>query len=344
MVLCKRLHQGNRIVKEKTTIYTIAEMAGVSIATVSRIVNNTFRGKEEVRRTVLDAIRRTNYQPKREARGLMGKKTSSRMIGVMAPFFIHPFFVEVLKGCYQAIHEHQYSIVLYDVDTRRMKKQLFERIMEENFLDGLLLVNMHLNEQEYRRITDRMPLTLVAAQTDFAESVVVDHYKGICMGVDYLNELGHRIVAFINNEKEIFESVIRERAFRERAEKLGIQYKVDYRSVDRRSGYLAARSILENNSDVTCLFYYSDLMAYGGLDYINERQLQSKVSIIGFDGFEMTFQVSLTTIAQPMQRMGELGANMLIEKIENPDAEDKSIVLDPWLDKGKTCGAVSHEQ
>jgi DNA-binding LacI/PurR family transcriptional regulator len=225
-----------------------------------------------------------------------------------------------------------------------MKKELFEKIVKENFLDGLLLVNMHLNHEEYRRITEKMPLTLVAAQTDFAESVAVDHYKGICMGVDYLNQLGHRVVAFINNEKEILESTIRERAFRERAEEYGMQYKIDYRPVDRRSGYLAARSILENNNDVTCLFYYSDLMAYGGLDYTNERQLQPDVSIIGFDGFEMTFQVSLTTIVQPMEKMGELGANMLIERIENPDAEEKRIVLDPWLDKGKTCGARSHEQ
>jgi DNA-binding LacI/PurR family transcriptional regulator len=259
----------------------------------------------------------------------------------MAPFFIHPFFVEVLKGAYRAIHNSDHSILLYDVDTKVMKKKVIRRIVDENLIDGLLIVNMHLNRDEYNLISEKIPLVLVAAETDFADSVIVDNYKGIVTGVQYLFELGHRKVAFINNEKEILESRVREKAFRDEADRLGIRYKIDYREVDRRSGYLAAKTVFNNWPEVTCLFYYSDLMAFGGIDFVNENNLHERVSIIGFDGFEMSSHIGLTTIVQPMEKMGEIGALVLKNKIESKSSELKRIVLETWLEKGKTCRKIA---
>jgi LacI family transcriptional regulator len=324
------------------TIYTVARANDVSIATISRILNGRFNGKHETRDRVLETIRKLNYKPRPEARRLTGKRDRTSNIGVLAPFFVHPFFVEVLKGCYQTIHGHDSNIVLYDVDTRLRKKEMFERVVSEDFLDGLLLVNMHLNRAEYERLSAKMPLVLIAAQADFADYVMVDQYKSICLGMEYLHELGHRCVAFINNENEIYEAATRERAFRDSAEALGFRYQIDYRGVDRRSGYLAARACLEHNAELTALFYYSDLMAYGGVDYVNERKLWDRVSIIGVDGFQMTFHIDMTTVVQPMERMGELGARTLLERMQSSQSAPVHVVLDPWLHKGRTCGKVSN--
>jgi len=321
----------------KVTIYTVAERANVSIATVSRIINGQFHGKDATRQRVLEAMKALNFRPSREARRLTGKKTSTGMVGVMAPFFIHPFFVEVLKGAYRAIHGYKHSILLYDVDTRNMKKQMFERIVHEDMLDGLLLVNMQLNENEYNEITTRIPLVIVAGRTDFADSVFVDNYAGIEIGVRHLYELGHRSIAFINNEREIHETRIREKAFKETAEQLGIDFRIDYRSVDRRSGYLGAKTVVEYWPEVTALFFYSDLMAFGGLDYVNENQLLGKVSLLGFDGFDAATQVGMATIVQPMEAMGETGARMLQERLEHRRTDRAEVVLNPWLEKGRTC-------
>jgi len=322
---------------ETVTIYTIAKETDVSISTVSRILNNTFRGDEEVRRRVLDAIERHGYQPSQAARVLSGKKVSTHLVGLVAPFFINPFFVEVLKGIYGMLHAEGYHLILYDVDSKLLKKKMFETIAKEALLDGLLLVNVHLNRDEYDRISRSIPLVLVAAETDFADSVLVDNYKGIVLAMQYLHELGHRDVGFINYEKNILESRVREQAFRDQAQLLGFRFKIDYRSVDRRSGYLAAKNLLENNPEITCLLYYSDLLAFGGLDYIKESRRDGTVSIIGFDGFEMTFQTRLTTIVQPMEDMGSQGASLLLDRIKNGSKERRRIVLDPWLYKGETC-------
>lgn len=321
----------------RATIYTIAGESRVSPATVSRIVNNTFRGSEEVRRRVQAVIDRHGYQPSPAAKRLSGKKVASRMIGVMAPFFIHPFFVEVLRGIYGVFHREGYHIILYDVDSKAMKKSMFATIVEENLLDGLLLVNMHLNQDEYAAITATVPVVLAAAQTDFADSVIVDNYKGVVIGMQFLHELGHRHIAFINNEKNILESRLREQAYRDQAEKLHLPCKIDYRGVDRRSGYLGAKNMLENNPEITCLFYYSDLMAFGGLDYLNEKRLEKRISVMGFDGFEMTFHAQLTTIVQPMEEIGARAAKMLIAKVKGGGGRRQHDVLDPWLFKGQTC-------
>jgi DNA-binding LacI/PurR family transcriptional regulator len=329
--------------KQRPTIYTIADMADVSISTVSRIINRTFAGEQDVLDRVQEAIRKVDYVPRPEARRLVGKRIESRIIGVLAPFFIHPFFVEVLKGVYKTLHEHEYSIMLHDVTTKEQKKAMFRKVREEGLADGLLLVNMHLDREEYLALRDKMQVVLVAAQADFADYVMVDQATGIAKGVQYVHSLGHRHVAFINNEKEIYETTSRESAFRETADRLGIRYLVDYRAVDRRAGYLAAKTILTNNPGITCLFYYSDLMAYGGVDYVNEHRLGVKISIIGFDGFEMSRHMDLTTIAQPMEAMGSLGAQVLLRKLREHDGRTERIVLETTLVKGKTCKAVIHE-
>ena len=95
--------------RKRATIYTVAKIANVSIASVSRIINGQFRGDEETRENVLRAMEEVDYRPNREARRLMGKKTGTGMVGVMAPFFIHPFFVEVLKGAYRVISAYSFS-------------------------------------------------------------------------------------------------------------------------------------------------------------------------------------------------------------------------------------------
>jgi LacI family transcriptional regulator len=327
----------------KVTIYTIAREAGVSISTVSRILNHTFKGAEDVRSRVQQIIERNSYQPSPTARRLTGKTVATKMIGIMAPFFTHPFFVEVLKGIYRVIHEEGYHAILYDVDSRMLKKNTVQRIIRDSLLDGVLLVNMHLNNQEYEHLCASVPAFFIAAEVDFADYVMIDNYGGMSAAVGYVHELGHRRVGFINNQKNIYESRIREKAFIEQAGKLGVQYRIDYREVDRRSGYLGARNILENNPEVTCLVYYSDLMAFGGLDYLNEKNMRDRISIIGFDGFEMTFQVGLTTIVQPMEQMGEKGARSLLRIIKGGSKARIQNTIEPWLFKGETCQRISHE-
>ncbi len=214
------------------------------------------------------------------------------------------------------------------------------RLLDEGLVDGLLLVNMHLNQQEHESIRERMPLVLVAAQAEFADYVMVDNHGGIVSGVEYIHTLGHRNVAFVNNEKEIYETTIRESAFRSTADTLGIRYFVDYRAVDRRAGYLAAKTLVASHPELTCLFYYSDLMAYGGVDFVNAHRLQDRVSVIGFDGFEMTYHMDLATIAQPMEEMGNTGAQVLLRMIRDNHTRRERIVPDTTLVKGKTCKAV----
>jgi DNA-binding LacI/PurR family transcriptional regulator len=331
------------LMPKRATIYTIAEMANVSISTVSRIINKNFTGDDRIRKAVLSAIKKVNYFPRAEARRLTGKRLESKIIGVLAPFFIHPFFVEVLKGVYKNTHEHKHSLILYDVQTKQLKKAIFEKVLEEGLVDGILLVNMHLNEQEYKALYERTPVVLIAAEAKFADYVIIDQYEGIANGLRYVSSLGHRSVAFINNEKEIHESVVRESAFRNTAEEIGIRYIVDHRAVDRRAGYFAAKNILENYPECRCLFYYSDLQAYGGVDYINEQRLSETVSIIGFDGFETSLHMNLTTVVQPMETMGAMGAQLLFKKLKDPKSQKEQIILETSLVKGKTCKAVAHE-
>ena len=335
---CERAFLNN---KEKITIYTIAREAGVSISTISRIMNGTFKGSENIRRRVQTIIDKKNYQPSPTARRLTGKMVATKMVGIMAPFFTHPFFVEVLKGIYRVIHQEGYHAILYDVDSRMLKKATVQRIVEDGLLDGVLIVNMHLNRQEYNYLTKSIPTFFIAAHVEFANCIMVDNYRGMVTAVAHVGELGHRVVGFINNEQNIYESQIRQKAFLDQAEKWGIQYKLDYRTVDRRSGYLGAKNILENNPEVTCLLYYSDLMAFGGMDYLNEHNMRDNISIIGFDGFATTLQAGLTTIVQPMEQMGEEGASCLFQIMNSKPENRIQKVLEPWLFQGTTCKRIS---
>lgn len=322
---------------KKATIYDVATFANVSIATVSRVLNGIFRGESSVKQRVESAIRQLNYEPSTFARGMSGKPSKTNIIGVLAPFFTDPFFVEVLRGVYRTLHVHSYHIVLHDVDSREMKKNLLGKLVHDEMLDGLLVVNMHMNHQEYSAIAARMPVMFVAAVPSFAPYVAVDHYKGIEIGLEFVYEMGHTSLAFINNTKRIHEAITRERAFLDTAKRLGIQVKIDSCATDHQEGYRAAARLIEEDPDITCLFYYSDLMAYGGFDYVRDHGIEDRVSVIGIDGFDRTFQMGLTSVVQPMVQMGQIGAQRLIEEIEESSGSHEGQVLTPWLFAGGSC-------
>lgn len=328
------------------TIHDVAREAGVGIGTVSRVVNDSPRVKPSTRERVQAAIDKLQYKPDPIARSMVSKRTNS--LGVIVPFFTRPFFMEVLRGVEAVSARLGRELVLYNVETDAQRDRYFSELPMHRKVDGLLIVSLTPDDSVSRRFRDSgLPVVLIDAYSPMFTSLVVNNVEGAYQAVRCLIEKGHRRIGFINGEIEgnfkfnqANDRLIGlHRAFGEN----GLLFEPELVLISewsRLGGKGAALQLLSMQKRPTAIFAASDMQAVGVLEAAKDLGIPvpEQLSVIGFDGIEVSELLDFSTVQQPMQEMGEIAAAALVELIDNSVHTPELIRFDTRLIERHTTG------
>lgn len=311
--------------KSTITIREVATHAGVSIGTVSHVLNDTTPVKDDLRRRVLETIRVLGYKPNKLARGF--RRNQTNLLGMVIPDIVNPFFPALVRGAEDGAHQESYNLVLCNTDNDPEKETQYLEELRDHRMAGVILIpagNTEINTLVNETL-DGTPIVCLDRQPPFwsGDSVAVDNEKGSATATEYLLKLGHRNIAMISGPHHVSSAVERKEGFRAAMRKQRVTIEPGYiqeGQYSRISGYEKTRILLSLRPRPTAIFAANDLMAYGALAAIREAGLDcpGDVSLVGFDDLELSefMDPPLTTVAQPMYQMGAKGVDLLMRRIE----------------------------
>lgn len=311
------------------TIKDVAKEAQVSVATVSRVINNQGYVHEDTRAKVEKAIKALQYRPNNVARSLFKKK--SKMIGFIVPDITNPYFPQLVRAVEDVTNKAEYTTFLCNSDEDLKKELMYLEKMQENHIDGAIIVS---NTLELEHV-ERLNLPIIALDRFFHNSipsVTVDNYNEARKAVRFLLENGCKKIAHIKGPKYIENSILRQKAYEDEMNEQNmplIECEGEYHLKDSEKAFL---ELLKQNPDIDGVFAGNDVMAVGALKAARRLNLSvpEDLSVMGFDGIEWTETVSpeITTMAQPIYEMGKRAATMLLELIDGKRLDDVHVVYD----------------
>jgi len=335
------------------TINDVAKEAGVSITTVSRVLNNNYPVKEETRIKIESAIEKLNYKPNAMARSLITKKSS--MIGVIVPGITNLFFPTIVEAIDETMKNKGYSIALSNTEGEAYKEQkLVEELMGRQ-VDGIIIIDPtteNLQKGLYDKLSKSLPLIIVSgfAGSNKCSFVCYDEKVGSIDAFKYLMDLGHRKIAFLRGHKS-FSYDIKQKIYQDIIEKEKLQYEKivnvgkgnSIEVVERTQKKLEELLIGENRP--TAVFACNDLMAVGVLNACNKLGIKvpEELSVIGFDNTLLASitQPKLTTVDLNMKEIGSRAAAELLDIIESNSKSRKKIILDTSLVVRESCTKIN---
>lgn len=318
------------------TIYDIAQKAGVSIATVSRVFNNSTSVAEKTREKVLDVASTLGYHPQAFAQGLASKHKN--VIMAVVPVISNYFFMEVLAGIQDRLSQHNYDLYIFNVSPDNLFNQV-EHVLKRRWAAGYLFISIHLQDEEWKELKRyKTPITLVDEYFDDFDSVSVDSTKGAYTATSYLLRLGYRRLAMISASdisKPVQDRVVGfEQALDEHGlnPKEAVISKGDTRYRDgftERNGYESMKIMLEQESPPEACFCCSDIQAIGAVKAMNDAG--HRIPIISFDDIEVAEYVGLSTMRQPMYEMGFQATQKLIDRLKHRERTISHTIFSPEL-------------
>jgi LacI family transcriptional regulator len=325
------------------TIHDVARLAGVSIATVSAVLNK----KGGVSATLTDRVEKAlvalDYRPHELARGLKARCTHT--IGVVIPDLTNTFFAEVVRGAEDEARSRGYSLILCDSneDGRRDRTNLDNLYARR--VDGVLLSPSHVMAGLDRLSQRRFPMVFVDRIAPGFEgpAVVIDNFGGAYQATLHLISLGHTRIAVIAGRQDFCNAIDRLEGFRKALHEAGLPLHDEYLQrgdFQLESGYRCGLHLLRLPKPPTAIFACSNKMTLGLMSAVTELGLRcpENVSVLGFDDFDWAanFSPRLTTVAQPTHAMGQAAMRMLLDAIQSRDqnggvSRKQIVILKPEL-------------
>lgn len=321
------------------SIREVAKRAGVSPATVSRVINGTARVDEEKRERVEKAIEETGFRPNELARALYRK--SSKIIGVIVPDIENPFFSELAKAIEKEAYEQEYRILLCNSDDQKEKELANLQMLAQLQADGVILMtNTGEKSQSYEAVS--MPIVFVDRRLDeMGQTSVIeaDHYAGGKLAAEHLIACGCRKITCIRGPQELSSGKKRYEGYREVCR----QYSMKERFVDSTykygDGAKAAEEVLRRYPDTDGIIACNDMTAVSVYKVLQKRgyRVPDDIQIIGFDGvkFGRFLTPELTTVAQPIKEMGKCAVQMILGTVKELP-RDREMKFPMMLIKGET--------
>lgn len=333
-------------------IKMIAEMAGVSVSTVSKIMNNYSDVSEKTKRRVLEIIEQTGYLPSNSAKTLATKKSS--LIGVIFAGelnvdFTHPFFVEVLNSFKKQMGVLGYDLIFFSNEKFISSGDYFSRCLHFH-VDGCVIISGQKMENAIQELDmSSIPCIGVDLELKGKKSgyVMSDNFKIASKVVEHFYLLGYRDLGFIGSTSDSSISNKREEGYIKAIESFGMNVNENWfvhgEDFFEPSGYAAMQQLLQTGSLPKAIFAASDLLALGAIRALKEHGLRipEDIAIIGCDDIEACKYTTpkLTTIRQNKERLGVLAAHMLFDLINN-QSEGGSFVVEPALVIRESCGSL----
>lgn len=325
---------------KKVNLRELAEHLGLSVATVSLVMNRSPAAKSIPQQTQLRvraAARELNYRPSAMARML--RQQRSFTIGVIVPEISEGYAALVLSGIEDHLLQEGY---FYFVMSHRHKSDLIEEypgLLQQRGVEGLIFVDTTC------RGGISAPAVAISGHkhVEGVTNIILNHSRAACLALNYLAEQGHRQIAFIKGQAFSSDTEVRWKAVRAAAQTAGLSIseklvvQLDSEQPTSQPGYDAGRKLVESGSPFTALFSFNDISAIGAIRALREsgKRVPEDVSVVGFDDIQSAaFQnPSLTTIRQPLREMGVLAAETLLKRIAGSPSEDypRNIVVEPEL-------------
>jgi LacI family transcriptional regulator len=311
------------------TVRHVAELAGVSTATVSRVLNDHHQVSEETRSRVLAAVEQLDYQLNRVARRL--RMEGAQILGLIISDIGNPFFTSIVRAVEDVTYENHYSLLLCNSDERPAREELHIRVLLAEKVAGVIISPTDEYSTACKTLVEsRIPVVVMDRRLCDLEvdTVIVDNIQGANDAVDHLIRLGHRRIALIGGPVRITTARERQEGYTRALEDNGVAVEAALIKVGdfkQDSGYHLAHELLAMDEPPTAIFTANNLMTLGALNAIHEVGLSipGDIAIVGFDA---TYE------------MGRAAADLLLQKIAGKHRESVEIKLQATLIDRKSCG------
>ena len=329
----------------------VARAAGVSPATVSRVLNAAPNVSRETRLRVERAIEGLQYQPSRVARRLRTQDRPGQMIGLLVPDIQNPFYVEVVRGVEDRAYAHGCGVMMCNFAQTEEKEHFFLDILRHERVDGLILAPARPDDRKVMEVV-RSGIPVVCVDRGLKDAdvdmVVVDNMEGARAAVEHLIGLGHRRIAHVAGLPQIPSTSERLDGYYAAFEAAGLTPDaalVRHGNSKHESGRDLTAELLDLPEPPTALFTGNNLITLGALETIHRRGLRipQDVALVGFDDMYWAISLNppLTAVSQPGYEIGRRAADLLFQRVAEPDRPPAKVVLKTTLIVRQSCGANS---
>jgi DNA-binding LacI/PurR family transcriptional regulator len=322
------------------TMADVAKEAGVSVATVSRLLNNQETVSPETAARVFAAIEKLDYEPNILARNL--RKNESRVILIISPNVTNPYYAHILSGIGDVATKLGYSALICNTEDDEEREREALDMLRKHRADGAILMASNIGCKwllDYSREFPIVQCSEYDPQVDIPH-VSIDNYQATQEAVQYLVNLGHRYIAMISSENQYISTKLRMQAYRDTLEKNNIAIDNEFiicasRDYSFKSGKSKAKELLNVSPRPTAIFCISDTLALGAITAARELGLSvpQDVTVVGFDDVEHTtmFHPYITTVAQPCYELGQQSAYLLYSQMRQEPNMPRQLVMDHKL-------------
>ncbi|MCP5455326.1 MAG: LacI family DNA-binding transcriptional regulator [Thermotogae bacterium] len=313
----------------------IAVKCGVSVSTVSRVINRKPGVNPKMREQIQKIIDENGFRPNQIAKNLLSSKSEN--IGVVLPM-VHSYFTKRIMAVTEVCQKNNYGVMM--VNNYYSQKNILNSIysLYEKRVDGILYFESICGKEQtaaLKEINKKIPIVLVDQELPESEipCVVQDNYNGSRKATEYLIEKGHRKLLYISGPSYDWGANLRKKAFTDVLKKNGIDSScIREGKFSLNSGYKIAKEVIQENNDITAVFCANDDMAIGAIAAIKDLNLNipEDISVIGFDDIDMANYIKprLSTVRQDHYGIGEKATELLIDIIKNKKAKIKKIYMD----------------
>lgn len=327
-------------------IKAVAERAGVSPATVSRVLAGSTRVKPEYRQRVLAAAAELDFRPNRLARNL--RRQTTETIGVVVSDIENPHFTRMVRIVEDAAFRRGFRVLLSNTDETAEKQRLYLDLLASERVRGVVLVPIDPAAPEIGRLLD-LSIPVVAfdrvAADPRADAVIVDNVESSRRATEHLIQLGHREIGFIGGRLDIQTGAERTAGYTAAMTAAGLTPRAVDGDFRLEQGRRAAEQLLAGEPRLTALVVANNLMTVGALQAINARglRLPEDLAVVGMDDPFWASLISppLTTMVQPVHRMAEAAVRLLFERIDGSREQARGMVFDCELRVRVSCGAAT---
>jgi LacI family transcriptional regulator len=309
------------------TIKDVSKLSGFSVATVSRVINQSGYVNHATETAIRSAMEALNYKPSEMARTLAGKNSST--IALIVPDILNPFFPELARSIEDAAYELGYTVILCNSDNDPKKEENYFRVLESKRIDGIIISSYTIRPHQILELQKKsIPVVLIDSQYPSSSivSYISKNREGAHMAVNHLIEQGCRSIAHICGPMDVYSARERAMGYEEVCREQGIFSPSLFAQGDFHvdGGYEATLGLLKTRPDIDGIFAGNDLMAAGACKAIIElgKSVPGDIKIIGFDGIALTTTVpTLSTIAQPIFQMGKAAIQSLMKLIQKESVD-----------------------
>ena len=333
-------------ISNNVTIHQVAEKAGVSIATVSRVLNDSDNVSEDLKTRVNRVVQEIGYRPNRAAKNLREGKV--RKVGVLFADIRNPFFTSVLAGIESELQEAEYVLVLGNSnEDPRIEKTHLDTFLEEG-VAGILFSASTNSSANYKFVQqkgipmlafDRFPVGIRV------DSVTINNVAASRQATVHLLDLGYKKIGLVAGPETVSTAQDRQQGYLEALKSAGIeQAYIETGDFRQEGGYQAMKRLLAKPDRPAAVLVANNLMTLGALQAIHEEHLQipKEIALVGFDDmpWATSLQPPLTVVAQPTYEMGKIAARLLLDRIKNPSDPVHQVILDTQLIIRESCGGL----